>query len=59
MKTNKEKFLELVEKKPSPAIKKIMWRKRNRWWLTHWQKLQFKYLQYKNQNKDDEENINN
>ena len=54
MKTNKEKFLELVEKEPSPAMKKIMWRKRNRWWLTHWQKLQFKYLQYKNQTKEEE-----
>ncbi len=48
MKTNKEKFLELVEKDTSPAIKKIRWRKRNRWWLKHWQKLHIKYLQYKN-----------
>jgi hypothetical protein len=50
---NKEEFLQLVEKELSLATKKIKWRKRNRWWLKHWQNLQIKYLQYKNQNKDD------
>jgi hypothetical protein len=47
MKTNKERFLELVEKEPSPAIKKIKWRIRNRWWLKHWQRMHIKYLRFK------------
>lgn len=44
MKTNKEKFLELVSIDDTKTMKEVRWRIRNRWWRRPIQKIHLKFL---------------
>jgi len=51
MKQTKQEKLDILNKIAKPCsdsmMKKWEWRVRNRWWLTHWQRMHVKYLRFK------------
>ena len=44
MKSNKERFLELVTERDPKTIKKVKWRIRNRWWIRIVQMIHLEFL---------------